>query len=240
MKQAIEQIRRGAFFDLKIQKQPVALLVLVIFFLYVASILTGDPARPRTVYYYSEMGMYPIVIMLTLLLFQREIGGGSMEMIATYPVSLRLIAVRKWVLALIYASLIDIGWMAVYMMKFGEISTLMYPWNGAEGVKRSAGVVPLMLQTMPAFMLIASVTLLGMVLFRKTYGGLALGFSLWTFDTVSGGEWLSGWTLYAIFLPDGASFPINRAVLLTAAAAFLGCSVWLIGRRERWIMEEEE
>lgn len=240
MKTAIEQIRRGAFFDFKVQKQPVTLLALVLFGIFVVSMLTGDPARPRTVYYYSEMGMYPIVIMLTLLLFQREIGGGSMEMIATYPVSLRLIAVRKWVLALIYASLFHSGLMAVYILKFGGISTLMYPWNGAEGIKRSTGIIPLLLQSMPAFMLLASVTLLGMVLFRKTYGGLALGFSLWTLDTVSGGEWLSGWTLYASFLPEGASFPLNRGVLLAAAAAFLGGSVWLIGRRERWIMEEEE
>ncbi len=240
MKTAIEQLRRGAFLDLKVQKQPVALLVLVIFILYLISILTGDQGRPRTVYYYSEMGMYPIVIMLTMLLFQREIGGGSMEMIATYPVSLRLIAVRKWILGLIYASVLNIGWMVVYLIKFGGISTVMYPWSGAEGVKRSTGILPLLLQTMPAFMLLASVTLLGMVLFRKTYGGLALGFSLWVLDTVSGGKWLSGWTLYASLLPDGASFPINRIVLLAAAAAMLGCSIWLIGLRERWIMEEEE
>ncbi|MBQ4901120.1 hypothetical protein KB559_19955 [Paenibacillus sp. Marseille-P2973] len=238
MKTAIEQLRRGYSFDLKLQKQPVAALVLFVFILYLISILLGD--KPRTVYYFSEMGMYPLVIMLMLLLFQREIGGGSMEMIATYPVSLRLIAVRKWVLALLYASLLNVGWMAVYLLKFGRISTFMYPWGGGEGAKRVTGIFPLMLQTMPAFMLLASITLIGMVIFRKTYGGLALGFAVWMVDTVSGGSWLSRWTLYTAFLPEKASFPLNRVMLMLAAAALLAAAVWLIGKRERWIIEEEE
>ena len=96
MKTAIEQLRRGASFDLKLHKQPMTALIVTIFILYLISIVTGE--KPRTVYYYSEMGMFPVVIMFTLLLFQREIGGGSMELVSTYPASLRLIAVRKWVL----------------------------------------------------------------------------------------------------------------------------------------------
>lgn len=75
MKTAIEQLRRGYSFDLKLQKQPVAALVLFVFILYLISIMLGD--KPRTVYYFSEMGMYPLVIMLMLLLFQREIGEGA-------------------------------------------------------------------------------------------------------------------------------------------------------------------
>ncbi|MEF2967516.1 hypothetical protein V3851_16945 [Paenibacillus sp. M1] len=238
MKTAIEQLRRGASFDLKLHKQPVTALVVTIFILYLISIVTGD--KPRTVYYYSEMGMFPVVIMFTLLLFQREIGGGSMELVSTYPASLRLIAVRKWVLALLYASVLNLLWMAVYLLKFGDIATVMHPWDGGEAVKRSVGVFQLMLQTMPAFMLLASLTLAGIVLFRKTYGGLALGFALWVLDTISGGDWLSGWTLYASFLPEGASFAVNRLVLLAASAVLLGFAVWLIGRRDRWIMEDEE
>ncbi|RCX12805.1 hypothetical protein DFP94_12311 [Fontibacillus phaseoli] len=238
MKTAIEQFRRGYIFDLKIHKQPVTALMLFIFILYLISIVVGD--KPRTVYYYSEMGMYPIVIMLMLLLFQREIGGGSMEMIATYPVSLRLIAVRKWVLTLLYASLLSIGWMAVYLLKFGQISTIMHSWGGGEAVKKGTGIFPLLLQTMPAYMLLASITMVGMVVFRKTYGGLALGFTLWVVDTISGGNWLSGWTLYSTFLPEKASFTANRVMMILAAAALLAAAVWLIGKRERWIVEEEE
>lgn len=240
MKPAIEQLGRGTSFDLKLQKQPVTALVLFIFILYLISIMTGDPERPRTLYYYSEMGMYPIVIMLMLLLFQREIGGGSMEMIATFPVSLRLIAVRKWVLALLYASLFNVIWMTFYLVKFGVISTYIYPWGGGEGVLEVTGMLPVLLQTIPAWMLLASVTLLGMVLFRKTYGGLALGFTLWVFDTISGGSLLFRWTLYSAFLPREASFLANRLVLVIGSVILLGIAVWLIGKRERWIIEEEE
>ncbi|GIO87767.1 hypothetical protein J25TS5_46990 [Paenibacillus faecis] len=240
MKTALEQLRRGLSFDFKLQKQPVAGLVVLIFLLYLIGILSGDPNRPRMVYYFSEMGMFPLVIMMTLVMFQRELGGGGMEMIATYPVSLHLIALRKWLLALGYASVLNVGWMLVYLAKFGEIKTLMYPWSGGEGVKVSTGIPALMLQNLPAFMLLSSLTLAGMLIFRKTYGGLVSGFSVWVLDTISRGDLLKGFTLYTEFLPVDGTFVANRLVLLAGAGGLLGFSLWLIGKRERWILEEEE
>lgn len=240
MKLALEQFRRGLSFDFKLQKQPVAGLVVFVFLLYLISILTSNPDRPRTVFYFSEMGMFPLVIMLTLVMFQRELGGGSMEMVATYPVSLRLVALRKWLLALGYASILNVGWMLVYLAKFGGIKTVMYPWSGGAGAKLSTGIPALMLQNLPAFMLLSSLTLAGMLIFRKTYGGLVSGFSVWVLDTISRGDLLKGFTLYTEFLPVDGTFVANRLVLLAGAGGMLGFSLWLIGKRERWILEEEE
>ncbi|AZK46139.1 hypothetical protein [Paenibacillus lentus] len=226
--------------DLNIGKQPLFLLTLIICLFYWFVILTGNVDYPHTVYYYSEMGMFPVVIMFAVLLFEREIGGGSMEVIGTYPVSLRLMAVRKWVLSLVLAAIAGMGWMAVYRMKFGEIKTVMHPWNGGEAVSRQAGYLELLLQTLPAYMLLTSVAVLGIVWFQKLYGGLILSFALWMLDTVSLGSVLGDWTLYAAFLPQGTSFIANRVILLVCACLFLLWAVWLIDIRDRWIGREEE
>lgn len=226
--------------DLNIARQPLFFLTLIIYLSYWVVILTGDADYPQTLYYYSEMGMFPVVIMLTVLLFEREIGGGSMEVIGTYPVSLRIMAVRKWALGLVLAVLAGMGWMAVYRIKFGEMMTVMYPWNGGEAVSRQAGYLELLLQTMPAYMLLASVAVLGIAWFQKLYGGLILSFAVWVLDTVSLGSVLKDWTLYAAFLPQDSSFIANRVILLVCACLFLLLGVRLIGIRDRWIGREEE
>ncbi|MNJ40575.1 hypothetical protein [Paenibacillus bouchesdurhonensis] len=226
--------------DLNLGKQPLFLLTLIIYLFYWFVILTGNVDYPHTVHYYSEMGMFPVVIMLTILLFEREIGGGSMEVIGTYPVSLRLMAVRKWIVALVLVALAGMGWMAVYRIKFGSIMTVMHPWHGGESVSRQAGYLELLLQTMPAYMLLASLAVLGIAWLQKLYGGLILAFSLWVLDTVSMGTVLGDWTLYAAFLPKDSSFIVNRVVLLISACLFMILALWLVGMRERWIGREEE
>ncbi|GAA0137373.1 hypothetical protein YSY43_42140 [Paenibacillus sp. YSY-4.3] len=240
MKAELKALGSQVRLDLSIGKQPLFLLTLLIYFTYWAAIWLADPYRPQTVYYYAEMGMFPIVIMLTVLLFEREIGGGSMEIIATYPVSLRLMAVRKWILSLVLSALAGVGWMAMYRMKFGGIESVMYPWDGGEAVSRQAGYLPLLLQTLPAYMLLASVTVLGITWFQKLYGGLMIAFALWMLDTVSAGRILGGFTLYTAYLMEGSSFIANRVILLVLASFLLLLAGGIMGSRERWIGREEE
>ncbi|MFD1177142.1 hypothetical protein ACFQ3W_12675 [Paenibacillus puldeungensis] len=241
MNNVIDRSIRGLSFDVKLHKQPMMFIALVLFGLYLLNIVTGDPARPRTVYYLSEMGMFPLVIIVTLLMYQREIGGGGMEIIATYPISLRVMVVRKWVIAILISVLFSLGWMTAYLLKYGEIITTHFLWSGATPIKgKPIGVVPLLLQTLPAYLLFASLTVTGIIVFRKIYGGLILGFSVWVLDTISGGSVFNSWTLYTAYLGKEDSFPANRIVLLIASILLLMFSVWLVGKRERWIAVEEE
>lgn len=240
MKTELKALSSQVRLDLSIGKQPLFLLTLLIYFTYWAAIWLADPYRPQTVNYYAEMGMFPIVIMLTVLLFEREIGGGSMEVIATYPVSLRLMAVRKWILALVLTGLAGVGWMAMYRMKFGGIVNVMHPWNGGEAVSRQAGYLPLLLQTLPAYMLLASVAVLGIAWFQKLYGGLIIAFALWILDTVSAGRILGDFTLYTAYLTEGSSFIANRVILLVLAGSLLLLAGGVMGSRERWVGRDEE
>lgn len=232
---------RGMSLELKVHKQPMAWLALLLFAVYVLSILLSDPARPRNVYYFSEMAMFSLALILPLLLFQREIGGGGMEVIATYPVSLSMLAFRKWLLAIVLTAALAVLLMSVYAWHFGGIWTLRYPWNGAEAIpKAEMNAASLMLQNLPAYVLLISLSIAGIVAFRRIYGGLILGFAVWVLDTISSGEWLGRWTLYASYLRKYHSFPQNRIGLLIASLLLLAFAVWLIGRRERWISVEEE
>ncbi|GAA0411088.1 hypothetical protein [Paenibacillus motobuensis] len=240
MRMALRHFSRGSRFDWRLHKQPVALLTIILLISYLLGIITGQPDKPRTVNYIAEMGMFPLVIMFTILMFQHEIGGGGMEIISTYPISLRLIALRKWLNVVLLSVLASLLWMMVYLFKYGEIHTYMYPWNGAEAVFRAASMPELLIQVLPAYLLLASLTLAGIIVFRSIYGGLIAGFVLWILDTISGGSLLSSFTLYTAYLPQEASFPVNRWVLLLASVLLLAIALWLIGYRERWIGREEE
>ncbi len=240
MKLALKHFCRASRFDWRLHKQPAALLAILLLISYLLGIVTGQPDKPRAVNYIAEMGMFPLVIMFTILMFQHEIGGGGMEIISTYPVSLRLIALRKWLNAVFLSLPASLVWMIVYLYKNGAISTYMYPWNGAKAVFRAASPPELLIQVLPAYLLLASLTMAGIIVFRSIYGGLIAGFALWILDTISGGSLLSSFTLYTAYLPQKASFPVNRLVLLLASALLLAVALWLIGYRERWIGREEE
>lgn len=240
MRMVLKHFCRGSRFDWRLYKQPVALLTIILLISYFIGIITGQPDKPRAVNYIAEMGMFPLVIMFTILMFQHEIGGGGMEIISTYPISLRLIALRKWFNVVLLSVLASLLWMMVYLFKYGEISTDMYPWNGAKGAFRAASMPELLIQVLPAYLLLASLTMAAIIVFRSIYGGIIAGFALWILDTISGGSLLSSFTLYTAYLPQEASFPINRLVLLLASALLLAIALWLIGYRERWIGREEE
>jgi hypothetical protein len=231
---------RGWTLELKVHKQPITWLTLLMFVLYLLGILLGDPERPRNVYYFSEMAMFSVAVLLPLLLFQRDIGGG-MEVLATYPVSLGQLVFRKWLLSLLLTVGLGVILMSVYAWFFGGIWTIRHPWNGAEAIPRAEmSVYSLILQNLPAYVLLNSLTIVGIVLFRRIYGGLVLGFAVWVMDSLSFGDWLGRWTLYASYLKKSYSFPQNRIGLLIASLLLLAFAVWLMGRRERWISAEEE
>lgn len=232
---------RGLSLEFKVHKQPMAWLALLLFAVYLLSILLSDPSRPRTVYYFSEMALFSVALIIPLLLFQREIGGGGMEVIATYPVSLRVLAFRKWLMAIGLTAGLGIILMSVYAWHFGGIWAPRHPWNGAEVIPKAEMTAgSLILQNLPAYVLLISLSVAGIVAFRRIYGGLVLGFAVWVLDTISSGEWLSRWTLYASYLKKQHSFPQNRIGLIIASLLLLAFAVWLIGRRERWISVEEE
>lgn len=240
MKAELRALGSQVRLDLKIGKQPLFLVTLFIYLSYWAAIIMGNADYPQTVYYFSEMGMFPVVILLAVLLFEREIGGGGMEVIATYPVSLKFMVIRKWTLSLVLTAVAGVGWMFIYRAKFGEIMTRVYPWNGEEAAAAQVGFLTLLLQTLPAYMLLASVAVLGIVWFQKLYGGLVLAFALWMLDTISFGKVLGKCTLYAAYLPEGVSFVANRIILMAISCVCLLMAVWVIDRRERWIGREEE
>lgn len=232
---------RGLTLELKVQKQPMAWLGLLLFAVYILSILLSDPGRPRNVVYFSGMALFSLAILLPLLLFQWEIGGGGMEVIATYPVSLRMLAFRRWLLAILLTAGLGMILMSVYAWHFGGIWTARYPWNGAEVIPKAEMTAgSLILQNLPAYVLLISLSTAGIIAFRRIYGGLVLGFAVWVLDTMSSGEWLGQWTLYASYLKKTYSFPHNRIGLLIASLILLVFAVWLIGKRERWISVEEE
>ncbi|MGG3455591.1 hypothetical protein [Paenibacillus rhizolycopersici] len=232
---------RGVTLELKVQKQPMAWLALLLFVVYILGIVLSDPGRPRNVYYFSEMALFSLAIIIPLLLFQREIGGGGMEVIATYPISLRMLAFRRWLVSILLTAGLGMVLMSVYAWHFGGIWTLRYPWNGAEVIPQAEMTAgSLILQNLPAYVLLISLSTAGIIAFRRIYGGLVLGFAVWVLDTMSSGEWLGRWTLYASYLKKTYSFPHNRIGLLIASLILLAFAVWLIGKRERWISVEEE
>lgn len=234
------QLRTTLRMQWRLVKEPVFLWTMAYFIFLLVTIFTGDPAQPRLTFYYSEMGMFPLIIMVMTVLLGREFGGGGMEMIATYPVSLRWLALRKWLGTLIYIAIANIIWMIAYIMQFGKLEPWIYTWREGTKVVSENAFFALFMQGLPAYMLMASLVLLGTVLFQKTYGGLLFGFSLWALDTLSGGGVLRKFTLYANLLEKITWFTANRITLLLLTALLLAIALWLTGHRERWISKEEE
>src|SRR5690606_29165703 len=159
-------------------------------------IVLGDPERPRNVYYFSEMAMFSVAVLLPLLLFQRDIGGG-MEVLATYPVSLGQLVIRKWLLSLLLTVGLGIILMSVYAWFVGGIWAILRPLSGA-------GAIPWVVMgfclraflNMPGYVLLISLTIVGTLLFRRIYGGLVLCFAVWAMYSLTFGDWLGRWTLY--------------------------------------------
>lgn len=234
------QLRTTLRMQSRLVKEPIFLWTMAYFIFLLVTIFIADPTKPRLTFYYAEMGMFPLIIMVMTVLLGREFGGGGMEMIATYPVSLRWLAFRKWLGTLIYIAMANIIWMIAYIVRFGKLEPWLYTWGEGTKVVSENAFFALFMQGLPAYMLMASLVLLGTVIFQKTYGGLLFGFSLWAIDTLSGGGLLRRFTLYANLLEKDTWFTANRIALLLLTALLLAITLWLTGLRERWIGKEEE
>ncbi|MNJ32524.1 ABC-2 family transporter protein [compost metagenome] len=217
-----------------------SLWTLAYFIFLIATIFTADPARPRSTLNYTELGMFPLIIMVMTLLLGREFGGNGMEILATYPISLRWLAFRKWLLAIGLTLLANLGWMLCYILYFGKLRSSLYMWDGSDKIVSENALIPLFIQGLPAYLLVVSLVLCGTIIFQKTYGGLLFGFTYWIMDTLSSGQLLFPFSLYSNFLVHDHQFTGNRVALLLAAVLLLGIALWLVGRRERWIGREEE
>ncbi|AWB46010.1 hypothetical protein DCC85_18765 [Paenibacillus sp. CAA11] len=225
--------------DLKIYKQPAVWLCLAIYAAYLLSILSGDPDKPRTVYYYSELGMFPLSIIITGALFQRELSGGT-EVLASYPVSLGLMTLRKWLLSVMLVLLAHVGWMGTYLWKYGGIRAKLYSWSGGEPSVSLVSPLQLLQQITPAYLFLMALTTCCILLVHRVYVGLLISFGIWILETLTSGLIMARWTLYATYLPPRASYTANRVGLMVGCIFLLVIAVVLAGRRSRWLSKEEE
>lgn len=217
-----------------------ALWTMTYFIFLIGTILIADPDRPRSILSYTELGMFPLIMMIMALLLGREFGGGGMEIVATYPISLRYLAFRKWLLAIVLTFLVNLIWMLCYILHFGKLKSSLYLWDGSDKIVVENALIPLFIQGLPAYLLVASLVLCGTIIFQKTYGGLLFGFTYWILDTLSSGQLLSPFSLYTEFLIGDKQFTSNRIAVLVIAILLLGIALWLVGIRERWIGREDE
>lgn len=234
------QLRTSIVMNLRLLKEPMSLWTLTYFIFLIGTIFTAHPDKPRSTLNYAELGMFPLIIMFMILLLGREFGGNGMEMLATYPISLRWLALRKWLLAIGLTFLANLGWMLCYILYFGKLKTNLYIWGGKDTFLTENAIIPLFIQGLPAYLFLASLVLCGTIIFQKTYGGLIFGFTYWIMDTVSGGQLLYPFSLYTGFLRHAHQFTGNRIALILTATLLLAASLWLVGKRERWVGREEE
>ncbi|MEK5059293.1 hypothetical protein ACFSVM_19805 [Paenibacillus shunpengii] len=217
-------------------------LVVAIYLLLLTTILFRtfeDGAAPNPMQY-NEMLSFLLCTMAAILFFQREWGAGSMETIASYPMSLTAMTIRKWGLAIILMLIAQAGWMTLYVLRFGQMSARVYPWDGGEAITDTVHMIELLIQPLPAMLFMISITIFGMVLSQKLYGGLALGFAWWLLDTMTMGAIFRHFTLYTTYLDmREVPFVLNRGLLVGASLILLIISIFVINRRHRYTKESE-
>ncbi|WNQ11168.1 hypothetical protein MJA45_26805 [Paenibacillus aurantius] len=225
--------------EMKNLRTPLVLVPAVYYILLLVSIALSDPGRPRNLYNYNELAFLPFVVMLTILMGRVEFGGRTMEIISTYPLSYTRLLLRKMAAALASAVLLHAGLMGAYRLRFHTLEALYYPYNGASPGAADAGWLPLLLQALPAYLLLAALTMLGMTLSRKLYGGLAAGFGLWMLSVLAPPGTLGPFVLLTAGLSENMSFPVNRLWLIGASMAAAAAAAVILNRRSRWVVEGE-
>ncbi|WJH35880.1 hypothetical protein N6H14_08160 [Paenibacillus sp. CC-CFT747] len=225
--------------EMKNLRTPLVLVPAVYYGLLLASIALSAPDRPRNLYNYNELAFLPFVVMLTFLMGRVEFGGRTMEILSTYPLSYTRLLLRKLAVALAAAVLLHAGLMGAYRLRFHTLEALYYPYNGTAPGAADAGWLPLLLQALPAYLLLAAVTLLGMTLSRKLYGGLAAGFGLWMLGVLMPPGAFGPFTLLTASLTKETAFPVNRVWLIGAGMLAAAVAALLLNRRSRWVVEGE-
>jgi len=225
--------------ELKGLKGWMLIMPLLYYLLLLASILLADSDRPRNLFYYNEMAFLPLLVMLVVLFFQREFGGSSMEIYATLPISFGGMLVRKAVLLVCATILLHLGWTLFYWLKFHQLRAGVYHYFTDQAMREETRWLPLFLQALPEYLIIMATTMLTIILFKRLYGGMLAGFLIWMIEVLSGGSLFAHLSLLTINLPREGSFTVNRFLLILFSILFFLISLWLINRRQRWILHEE-
>ncbi|MDI3256934.1 MAG: hypothetical protein QJR01_04295 [Kyrpidia sp.] len=204
-------------------------------FLLLLSLILSD--KPRNVFYYNEMGMVPPAVMTAVLLFQRELAGNQMELLAVCPASLAGMVVRKAVWALGLVLVFHVLWTRVYLWKFEEMVAPMYSFSEHVFKPMPVTEAELLALAVPEYLAGAGVAMLAMIAFKRAFAGLLVGFGFWLLESLEGAGMGSA-ALFTVHLPPGVPPMVNR---LAWAAVGLGCmgvaAVWA-ERRERWIASD--
>ncbi len=225
--------------DLKSAGNAALLVPAAYYALLLASIVFADPERPRSVFYYNEMAFLPLVIMIAVILFQRELGGSMMEIYSTFPVSFAAMVLRKFGVAMAASALLHFGWVYVYKQKFHMLRATVYLYNGGDPFTGDATWLMLLSQSAPEYALMAGVAIFASIASKTLYGGLAGGFAVWMAETMSDGKLLSVFAIYTLHIPGQITLAFNRLLLLSAGMICLAAAILLVNRRERWIVDKE-
>lgn len=211
------------------------MLIAAYLLLLLGTIVTSD--KTRSLVNYSELAMMPVAVMVTYLAFQREIGSGFMEILATYPLSLPRLLLHKWLLSILTFTACHAVVVGVYYWQFQQLKMDIYPWQGGESVWRTVSWWEVYVQALPGFLFMSALAVFGFMVTRQVYGGLILPFGYWLLEMLMGGLWLP---LHTMFLQETDTFVVNRLSHIVAAVVLIGLSLVLFNRRTRWITAESD
>ncbi|MBP1154670.1 MULTISPECIES: hypothetical protein [unclassified Paenibacillus] len=204
-----------------------------------ASIVWADTDMPRSVAAYNETVFLPLVPMICVLFFQRELGGSSMEMYATYPVSISLTVLRKYLLSIATMVVLHFCVFQAYVWKFGTIQGTVWSYWTDTARQGQIHWFELAAQSFPVLLSVSAFVVLWMIGVKKLYAGMAAGFGLWMAEMLSNGSLFQGAVLFTGHL-QGVSFTFNRMLHLAAALLLLLAAMRLSERRDRWIATVEQ
>lgn len=207
------------------------------FLLFISSFLFSE--YPRDLYFLNEMFMLPFVVLCTVSFFQREFGGFFSEIYATFPLSFFYMIVRKLVLLYCLIALIHFSWTMAYVAKFDQLQTVRYSYLKGTIQFQEVSWLQLFLQAVPAYFIFTSITLLAMVVTKKVYAGIGIGFAIWLVEVISMGQITKRCALLTVYIPEDASFFVNRLGLITTSILLIFISIWWANKREKWIITDD-
>lgn len=209
----------------------------VFLLLFISTFLFSE--YPRDLYFLNEMFMLPLVVLCTVSFFQREFGGFFSEIYATFPLSFFSMIVRKLVLLYSLIALIHFSWVMTYVAKFDKMETVLYSYVKDVGQFQEVSWLQLFLQALPAYFIFTAVTLLAMVVTKKVYAGIGVGFAIWLVEVISMGQITKRWTLFTVYIPEDASFVVNRLGLVIVSLIVIIISIFWANKREKWIINDD-
>lgn len=215
----------------------VAFLLSYIYIYYI--VLTLDSPSIYLYSYFNEFLMFPVIIILTISFFQKELGGNFMEIYVTLPISLPIMIIRKLILILSITTLLHLGWVIIYLMKFGKLITIIFPLPEGQPYLGEISWIMLYIQSIPNYIFLVSLTIFGLIMIKEFYGGLALGFGMWMLENLSQGNVTGRFSIYTQNLWSGEVFLKNKIILLLLSLVLIFLTIKTITNRERWIRYQD-